>query len=187
MNQASIHDYPLRTWTVFFDYGGAPLVWTQEGRAKSRGVGGLELHAQDMADIVPDPMGAQFDELGCTFESDSTMGEKIDWLTFQQEALRLTALLALWVAQFNILVRYSFPYEDGRFPGYDSQVWMTPDVVARLATGQPDLQDDVDSWNYLLGLHEMGSIQELGGAAIEANGTRGSPTPEGLHQGCVSP
>ena len=87
---------------------------------------------------------------------------EIDWLTFHQEALRLTALLALWVAQFNIFVRYHSPYEDVRFAAHESDTWMTPSNVAQLATGMPELQDDHASWNHLLALYNLGSLEAMG-------------------------
>lgn len=158
------NDFPLRTWTVFLDYGGAPLIWEQDGQAMQPYVGSMLLHASEMKDIVPDPMGAQFDALGCVWESSNP--DDIDWLTFHQEGLRLTALLALWVAQFNILVRYHPPYEDNRFNAYESDIWMTPGVVARLAAGMPSFQDDPASWNWLLALYEMGSLDNCIAAKV---------------------
>ena len=154
------NDFPVRTWTVYWDYGGAPLIWDQEGQTVQTYVGVLLLHAGDMDTIVPDPMGKQFDDLGCVWESSDTA--KIDWLTFHQEALRLTALLALWVAQFNIFVRYHAPYEDNRFAAHDCDTWMTPSNVARLAKGMPTLEDDPESWNFLLGLYDLESLEALG-------------------------
>lgn len=171
-------DFPLLTWTVYFDYGCAPLIWQQEGHASSPSVGMMCLHASEMEDIVPAPMGAQFDALGCDFESSSD-GQDIDWLTFHQEALRLSALLALWVAQFNILVRYSPPYEDGRFAAYDNEVWMDPGTVSRLARGMPSLEDDPASWGWLLALYGCEPIEELSMAKSVW------PTQTAMAQGCA--
>lgn len=179
-------EFPLLTWTVYLDYGGAPLVWQREGHVQGRGVGSLQLHAGDMAEYVPDPMGQEFDELGCIWESDNTMGKKIDWLTFHQEALRLTALLALWVAQFNIFVRYQPPYEDSRFDAHNSETWMTPGTVARLASGMPSIEDDALAWNSLLALYGMSSLEQLGMDPLPGE-SRDSPTPLVLSQGCAPP
>ena len=132
----------------------------------------LLLHAQDMNTILPDPLGQQFDDLGCTWESSNP--DEIDWLTFHQEALRLTALLALWVAQFNIFVRYHPPYEDSRFEAHNSDTWMTPSNVSRLATGMPALENDPESWNYLLGLYGVANLETLG---IKGNAALSSGVP----------
>lgn len=152
-------DFALKTWTVYFDYGNAPLIWERDGLAVGPGVGMLCLHASEMNEIVPDPMGKEFDDLGCTWES--SIPDEIDWLFFHQEAMRLSALLALWVAQFNIMIRYSPPYEDGRFRAYNSELWMDPGTVARLARGLPSLQDDSESWNALLMLYGVGDLNSL--------------------------
>ena len=146
-------DFPLQTWTIFLDYGGAPVVWTRDGKATSTGVGMLLLHAYEMSLYVPEPLGTQFDNWGATWES--TDAKEIDWLFFHQEGLRMSALLALWVAQFNIMIRYCPPYEDSRFNAYNSEIWMDPGTVARWARGLPSLQDDLVSWRQLLTLYSV--------------------------------
>ena len=141
------------TWTVYPDYGGAPIVWTSPGLADGPRLGELLLHASDMESIVPAPLGAQFDDWGCAWESMEP--QQIDWLFFHQEGLRMSALLALWVAQFNIYVRYVPPYEDGRFSAHDNEVFMTPGHVARLAKGLPSLEEDRESWEALFALYGL--------------------------------
>ena len=141
------------TWTIYPDYGGAAIVWASPGLANGPSLGMLQFHASDMADIVPDPLGAQFDAWGCAWESMEP--QQIDWLFFHQEGLRMSALLALWVAQFNIYVRYVPPYEDGRFSAHDSELFMNPSNVARNACGMPSLEEDPESWRALFALYEL--------------------------------
>lgn len=175
-------DFPLRTWTVYPDYGNAPIVWAQPGLASGPAVGSLLLHASDMEDILPDPLGKEFDHWGCAWESIDP--EKMDWLSFHQEGLRLTALLALWVAPLNIMVRYSPPYEDTRFDAHDSECWMEPSAVARLAQGQPDIQDDRDAWSALLALYDYDLVQPWKGGSFALGS---SPTSTPAREGCVPP
>lgn len=172
-------DFALKTWTVYFDYGNAPLIWERDGQAVGPYVGMLLLHAGDMNDIVPDPMGKELDDLGCVWESSKP--DEVDWLTFHQEALRLSALIALWVAPFNILVRYTPPYEDNRFDAYDSELWMDPGTVARLAHGMPALQDDPESWNALLRLYGVGDLNSL----LLPDDAKTFPTIGTTDQGCA--
>lgn len=175
-------DFPLRTWTVYPDYGNAPIIWEQLGLAMGPRVGDLLLHASDMENIVPDPLGKEFDDWGCAWES--TDPEKMDWLSFHQEGLRLSALLALWVAPLNIMVRYSPPYEDTRFDAHDSEYWMEPSIVARLAQGMGSLEDDPFAWDALLSLYQYDLLQPWKGGLTTLGNL---PTYGPARQGCVSP
>lgn len=143
--------FPLQTWTVMLDYGGAPLVWSQDGKAVNRYVGMLLLDAHALTDFVPEPLGREFAHVGHVWRSNDA--SNIDWLLFNAEILRLSALLALWVAEFNIMVRCHSISEDTRAWHNEGTQWMNPFAVSQYAKGLPSLQDDNDSWRALLTLY----------------------------------
>lgn len=135
----------LRTWTVYPDYGGMPLIWELEGIAKDTFLGSLSLHADETLDFMPDSLSTAFQEWAQVWESSKP--ENIDWQSFHKEGLRLSALLALWTADANILVRYSIAFEDSRFGrGGGPDMWMTPTNVAQYANKLPVLLEDTSAW-----------------------------------------
>lgn len=125
-----MEDRPLlRTWTIYPDYGNAPLVWEWNGIPDSR-VGHLVLELLDLeAYFLPDLVEG-LRRWYKDWERMEHTSQLCDWQTFYLDGLDLAARMALWVADVGIAIRFSMNSEDLE-GGQGPDIWMTPTNTIR--------------------------------------------------------
>ncbi len=137
-------------WTVMNDYGGfqPPLVWARSWHSEEfpfhENVGLVHLFSDNISSVVPAALAARWARWADAFEKD-THQHQLDWDAHHQEGLCLTAQLALWCASSDVVVRYSFPFEDPERQAYPC-VYMTPEYVRHIAT---ECQSDEQLQQYI--------------------------------------
>ena len=132
---------PLRTWTVTPDYGGSPVVWERDGRAEGLFLGECKIHAHDSHDLFPTELADALNAWSECFAR-QVLFSSMDWESFHREGLRLSAEIAVWVAELNVIVRYMPASEDLRFRGMElAYIWMDSYNAAQCIERHVDDED----------------------------------------------
>ena len=119
----------LRTWTIYPDYGNAPIVWEREGIPDSR-VGHLVLSLMDLEEYLHQDLANGMRRWYEDWERMEYTSLYCDWQTFYRDGLDLAAQMALWVADVGIAVRLSMNSED-MVVGQGPDIWLTPTNTRR--------------------------------------------------------
>ena len=126
----------LRTWTIYPDYGNAPIVWERTGIPDSR-VGHLVLGLMDLEEYFLPDLAQGLRRWYEDWERMEHTSQFCDWQTFYIDGLDWAAQMALWVADVGIAVRFSMNSEDVA-GGQGPDIWMTPTNTARYLRAPQD-------------------------------------------------
>lgn len=144
---------PIRTWTIYPDYGNSPIVWERVGIPDSR-VGTLVMSYFELHDYLPDDLandlGQWYKNWLKTVRSSFAPGS-YDWQSFYQDGLHIAARMALWLADLGIVVRMSMSGEDP-VGSLGPDVWLTPSNVRRYFFGTSSIS--AEPWEVLCKLWE---------------------------------